>query len=55
MFPLKGYIYRIGKIYKLYVLKDEKKFQFKGTDRLFKVVELSMQCCGKLHNTAHSF
>ena len=24
------------------------KSSFKGSDRLFKVVELSMQCCGKI-------
>jgi len=27
--------------------KVKKKYSLKGTDRLCKVVELSMQCCGK--------
>ena len=31
-----------------FVLKELLKGNFKGSDRLCKVVELSMQCCGKL-------
>ena len=37
-------------IYKLYLINKNYKLNeiLKGTDRLCKVVELSMQCCGQI-------